>query len=273
MIRHESTNCAIALNNMGVSMLERHCYRQAYQTFQDAVFAMKAALGVSSSPLDSSTSVQLAVHQKLQEAVHRVSNPQVSPISLPIDSVSDVTSITLIEWSPTNMNEIVLTRPIRIEVEEIPNNIISTSVSIVADLYTSILLYNFGLAHLCCSKASSKKSGQVLQQQLNESGLTLFKLSHSLLSKSFERVHSCQGPSQPTNSDNDINSSLAHFHPQLFFVSAILLQTLALTFLQDWGMAEQAKLCFERLSDLLQVAELQSEWMWCDRQRVTAGAA
>jgi hypothetical protein len=81
---------AVYLNNTGVSLLQRRCYRQAVETFRDAIIVIKAP-SPSSSPIEDHATSRgleapvlerrgcfLAMQEKLRVAAQRLSNPMPS---------------------------------------------------------------------------------------------------------------------------------------------------------------------------------------------------
>jgi hypothetical protein len=164
---------AIALNNMGVSLLERRAYRQGMETLNDAIFVMKRVLrppSISSQGFGKPTNSTSYAEAKIHRASRRMANPQPIPSAVSIDVVSQCATFSYSgtvlhgDWSSP------LSSPLRIEVTDL--------VSLEerdADLESSIMLYNFGLAHLYMAQLA--KTPITLQ----EGALKLFDMAYSVL--------------------------------------------------------------------------------------------
>lgn len=279
----EHYRSAIVLNNMAVTMMERHCYKDAFTTLKDAVFCMKCATSSASkaqhpahfspSDADYENSPQdlagtklkyqessacapskprslasrntFSCSDMLRRAVQRTSRREVScpihrtmalpdttcPLSLnqhlsissassfPSDSPLNMIATT----TATTSSAVPIIRPIRIDDVVLSANSLSVPTSgsssffVVSsrntDLYTAIILYNFGLTYICRSQqtqgsdrlgpssaeslSSSNQTNMNHQQEaapqeqdlngkLMEHGIHLLLLSRALLSSCFD---------------------------------------------------------------------------------------
>ena len=138
---------AIALNNMGISLIERKCYRQAWETLHEAV--QVACKGKSDA---------VAVGTYLSNALQRQCNPEVSKSKSPLhlEIVSDSSdSITCTHATQLTNAAIV----IRLEAFE------ST---IDAQVDSAVILHNYDMAalYLALAYPVSKITGQLLQNCL-----------------------------------------------------------------------------------------------------------
>jgi hypothetical protein len=142
---------AIALNNMGVSLLERRAYRQGMETLKDAIFVMKRVLRSSSRAQGTtSDSTTNDTEAKVCRAAKRMANPRAVPSALCIGAVSHggTSSRNLLQGSVLReASSSPFTFPIRIEAADLdyPDDR-------DPDLEAAIMLYNFGLAQLCMAK-------------------------------------------------------------------------------------------------------------------------
>jgi hypothetical protein len=169
---------AIALNNMGVSLLERRAYRQGMETLKDAVFVMKRVLrppsissqGLCKTPNDSMSNAEAKVHR----ASKRMASPRPLSSAISIDVVSqcatfshrsNLSGSSLHGGSPSSS----LSSPLRIEATDLISLEDRDS-----DLESSIMLYNFGLAHLCMAKLVKTP------MKLQKVALQLFNMAYSL---------------------------------------------------------------------------------------------
>lgn len=192
---------ALALNNMAVTMMERHCYEQAFLTFQDAVMAIRLAAAASSfnqkhdnikqqqQQPDEITSHQRLVLESLKRAHQRTSRPEVCrrqlsqqlqyPISLTVVTISHHDSCPL-----TDDDFVVPTFPsyylIRLDdvdliakgYEDYNNN----NANEVLDHYYEdvtlakmVTLFNYGICSLCVAQSMTNNDTIV---NVNQNGNT-----------------------------------------------------------------------------------------------------
>jgi hypothetical protein len=170
---------AIALNNMGVSLLERRAYREGMETLKDAIFIMKRVLRplpISSQEFSKTPNSTTDADAKVERASKRMANlhPILSAVS--IDVVSrcatfshrSVLSGSVLRGSSSSPPRY----PLRIEATDfVPLGEEDRN----SDLESSIMLYNFGLAHLCMAKLAKTPI------KLQEGALTLFNMAYSVL--------------------------------------------------------------------------------------------
>jgi hypothetical protein len=135
---------AVALNNIGISLLEQSCFEQAYETMQDALIIMKkVCVEDETSPLTMAD-----LDFKLKLADERYANPRPNNYSEApffFKSVSDdpsATEIDLMLHEHQQTDQCVYA--IRLE----SMNLESCSIP-DPFFYCSIILLNFGSAHLC----------------------------------------------------------------------------------------------------------------------------
>jgi hypothetical protein len=166
---------AIALNNMGVSLLERRAYREGIDTLKDAIFVMKRVLrpppmcsrGFGKAPYSTSDA-----EAKVERASKRVANTQPIPSTVSIDVVSRCATFSHRSQHSGSVLDGGSSSPLRIEVTDLVSMGEGNS---TFDLESSIMLYNFGLAHLCAAKLAKTPTN------LQEGALTLFNMAYSIL--------------------------------------------------------------------------------------------
>lgn len=175
---------AIALNNMGVSLLERGAYRNAIDTMKDAIAIMRTIFpqngAVHSAPHNFN------IDSKLQLAAQRLASPETSRAPL---------SVQTIPFSEDNINAMKdalrygpsgsVFFPLRIEISDF--NCRGRDI----DLESSIFLYNFGIAHLCMARVHPKSAAK-----LRDGALKLFDLAHSILASQCAKA---QDPADQTH--------------------------------------------------------------------------
>jgi hypothetical protein len=164
---------AIALNNMGVSLLERRAYREGMDTLKDAIFVMKLVLrpppicsrGFGKTPYSTSDA-----EAKVKRASKRMANPQPIPSTVSIDVVSRCAIFSHRSDSGSVLHG-GSSSPLRIEA----NDLVSLEGNSALDLESSIMLHNFGLAHLYMAKLAK------MPINLQKGALTLFNMAYSVL--------------------------------------------------------------------------------------------
>jgi hypothetical protein len=165
---------AIALNNIGVSLLERKAYRQGMETLSDAIFVMQRVLrspSISSQGSDRTPNSTSYAEAKVHRASKRMANPQPIPSAMSIDVVSHCATFSHRSYSVSLLHG-GSSSPLRIEAADLVSPVDRDN-----DLESSIVLYNFGLAHLCMAKFATTPI------TLQEGALKLFNMVYSILAK------------------------------------------------------------------------------------------
>jgi hypothetical protein len=242
---------AIALNNMGVSLLERGCYDLARETFQDAVCVMKEVFASSSRqqeepgkrPLSAST-----LDDKLQKASCNLSHT--SSFEAAHNSKIDLCVLTEEESATVigaalcqellSASSLTTTFLVRMEGK------LDQGCASHLDISSSIILYNYGNAYKCLATTAETAA---CAKQFCQGAFQLFQLSHSLLEK--------------TNLQDDDEGDLELFVP---IMSILILQNLV-SFALILGMECEAQTYYSQLlhqqeylkevMDLLLVASIQ----------------
>ena len=165
---HFNYRGAVCLNNIGVSLLEQHAYRQAMTTFTDAITVMKLVFRTESS------CPSLKVESKLQRAAQCLATPQsicAPSIAVISQDDADILIKSPFPYEPSSTTVF----PIRIRSSEIECE------SGNVDIESAIMLFNFSLAHYCLAKLESNALCRKLK--LQNSSLKLFRVSQSILAK------------------------------------------------------------------------------------------
>jgi hypothetical protein len=179
---------AVHLNNTGVSLLQRRCYRQAMKTLSDALSIMKAV----SSRLDASSTeaptlqgkeFSTDIQGKLRDAAQRLASPRPSTAemckNISVQVLSDDSSPTAVE--PSLLGEACDTGSpcsqviYLIQMEpadfEVPNEK-------DAAYESSTILYNYGMAYRCLSSLSTSIP---FTPKLDNGAFQMFYLAYSTL--------------------------------------------------------------------------------------------
>jgi hypothetical protein len=169
---------AIALNNMGVSLLERRAYREGMETLKDAIFIMKRVLRplpISFQELSKTPESTSDADAKVERASKRMANLRPIPSAVSIDVVSRCATFSHRSDSGSVLHgssSSSLRYFLRIEATDFVS---LGEEGRDSDLESSIMLYNFGLAHLCMAKLAK------MPIKLQEGALTLFNMAYSVL--------------------------------------------------------------------------------------------
>jgi hypothetical protein len=113
---------------------------------------------------------------KVERASKRMANPQPIPSIVSIDVVSRCATFSHRSHSGSVLHG-GWSSPLRIEATDLVSVGEENS---SADLESSIMLYNFGLAHLCMAKLA-KTTVNLKEGALKEGALTLFNMAYSIL--------------------------------------------------------------------------------------------
>jgi len=234
---------SLALNNMAITMIERSCYGQAYETLKDATFALAAASRalVSEYTGDNqshSSSSALEVQTRLQAAYIRSAHPDPSPLRLfPINVISLNSRVKSADFSFKAITEQVRVQTL-IRVDSNDTELLE-NMEECFDLSSAIILYNYAIVSLAQADVIARRSKR-RSKALKESAIKLLTLSGDLLSRLYE---ACEE---------------SYILSRVIFISATLLQTLSQTLLSA-GQVQEAESCISTLQFLGRVAEDEME--------------
>jgi hypothetical protein len=187
--RTDAYKCVIALNNIGVSLMERGAYLQAAQTFKEAVVALQLAMRVG-LPLDfdEQHAVSLAaIHESVRSAYQRVAKSVLSSVATRTECLHapevSVRSISNDEWDPIVMKSILadsehsfFSNPLCIRIE--PSTCGFEQELGDCELNAAILLQNFGVAQMCLLATTSIREKTCRYQS---GAMKLFRIAYTIL--------------------------------------------------------------------------------------------
>jgi hypothetical protein len=193
---------AIALNNMGISLIERHCYGQALETLTDAFSLLKVSAGVQdttrSSPLTRCSKESAGKHHL---ALQRLAQPQ--PCKRRAVMIEVLTSKSSQNPTRSVVEDSSSPKICSIRIDDVDFSDRSIDRFYFA-FECATLLHNLGLAHICMSYATgrpntklvmAKSSAMSCAIKYNTRAIRLFRLSHSLYAKALsENSSSVQDP-------------------------------------------------------------------------------
>jgi len=166
----------VHLNNVGVSLLQRRCYRQAMLTFGDAIAIMKALSPAKASednsfdhaPVLPAIEVSSDIEGKLKRAAQRLAKPIPSKIpsmgALPLEVLSD-DEILKAEANTAKLYLICLDT-IEFEAADYSE----------FNFVSSVILYNHGIAYRCLGALSSSLP---FVEKLDKGALHMFTLAYA----------------------------------------------------------------------------------------------
>jgi hypothetical protein len=190
---------AISLNNTGVALLERRCYRQGLRTLSNAVAVMNAAFrrieeqkgGDEVSPADEP---HYGINTMLHQATQRLAYPEIlvenrtlSHYDLKV--LSDYQNPSVLQEqpnhytpsispSPTSSTHCTISYLLRIEALDC-----EAPTKHIYDLQSSIILYNFAIAYRCMADVTDDLHSK---HELLVAAMQLFHLSYSILTTASE---------------------------------------------------------------------------------------
>lgn len=174
----QSYRSAIALNNIGVSLLERGCFEAASETLKDATALIKATLRDGETSCGNSvTDIEHKVHlarQRLSDAFNKDCTGRES-IQVEVFTANNLRSKSIGHFS----EEAPPGKVYAILIEDFDSK------GANKESLTAILLFNLGVAYYSVSKAtkSSKSSNKKAFGKFSNGALRLFRIAHSLFSK------------------------------------------------------------------------------------------
>ena len=167
IVDYNTYRCAVALSNMGVSLLERRSYSEAVDTFKDAVAVMKGTFNKNIK------------HQNmngeyfLEQAYRRTAAPRSAPGKSFVEILSStgLTSTVTSIMHRHGRDQFPPCFPIRIENFQTEERNV--------DLDSSIILHNFATGYLCLSRVAPSRCQA---HYCRAAALKLAKLAHLTLS-------------------------------------------------------------------------------------------
>lgn len=232
--QHVNFRAAFALNNIGVTLLERHCYKQAIRTLRDAVLVMKMACRGEASgslqPFDAVAGKNLGsidVSLMMRRANLSLSNPR--RVEGPSNGLYPVVGISD-EADTDDMDAVLAVCPLKTTVV-FPFRFDPTPGPEYYDKDVSLscttILLNFGFACLCRSRIVPEAG----KKGLLENASKVFKLCQSVLA---------------TQSSN---CSDHHHLRKVFFLGHVVVGSLIHT-LQAAGRSTEANMYIPKLASL-----------------------
>jgi hypothetical protein len=241
---------AIALNNVGVSFLERRDYRQAVETLADAIQVMRSTFRlnqINAANLEAFTTVPTETDVMLQKAMQRIASTSsqfsMGPIEVYSHDDSDLASIkAAAQYGPSSS----VAFPIRIRCCEY-----TESEENDFDVQSAIILRNYGIALACLARMNCNTRTDRLRQK----AMKVFRLGQSLICSRIA-----------AQSDAVLQS-------RSLLISAMLLNDIVQV-LHELGLSMEASVVHERIMRLATVMkELESMGGFGEPSSMAAAAA
>lgn len=171
--RNHDCRGAIALNNMGVSLLEQKAYSEAMETLKDSVIVMKVAFQQESCTNFRDTGI--LVEEKLDRACQRLSTQRLEADPTLIEGLRHDGGFATLQSLVTKQDPILSESLFPVRIEQLDDH-----EDIENSLKTAIIMHNFSIAHFCMSKTPVNDE---VRARLVEGGLRLASVSYGILSK------------------------------------------------------------------------------------------
>jgi len=158
---------SVALNNAAVSMMERSCCRQAFETLKAAAFATKAVQAACARSADLSFDraqdtleiTRLKLLEKLKRADRLMSRPSPMPLAIPINVFPHDATPSSIFLTSAETRQCIHHSERIAQNQKFCLNMIRIETANVDlwderewDLLTAIIVFNFAVSYICYSK-------------------------------------------------------------------------------------------------------------------------
>jgi hypothetical protein len=169
---------ALAINNSGVSLLEKGHFREAQKTFWEALTFMKQALKPSTA-FSTSTNV----HETLQSVSNRLVRAQVNPVltAFEICAFEDGDDLSNIQSSLKYGPSSSIFFPFRIRSSQDPTfcHVMEKEL----DRPMAIILYNRALSHFLWGQSDMLSRSKMVQEKHSHAALSCLSMAQSVLSQ------------------------------------------------------------------------------------------
>ena len=238
----EHYRVAVALNNMGVALLERGAYCQAMKTLKDSILVMKGILRTSSK-----CTVGDDIQTKIDMATKRLMSPQPVPSTLPVTILSHDGSLLYSSMKSVLTQGDFCAVLVRIE----PLDLRSPEHQ-DTDLESAIILYNFAIAHICMAKHSDSTTDV---KQFREGSLKLLEMACDIAAEEVP----CKDRMEEEENDDDSEDKFGELR---LLLSAAALKNL-IEVLADMGRIAEATEYHQRFIILgNSLDEMEAMFVW-----------
>lgn len=162
---------AFALNNMAISMIEKSCYTQAFETLKQAATVARSASLVD----DQGRNGAQQSLECLKLASSRLLRPELSPLFVPTSVLMQDVGLNPSDFLPQNRDTGYSL--IRMETNGIEFNDDDWALAVAT------ILHNFAVAHLCRTRSSEENTFDV---KLRNAAVKMLGMAGSLLSTIFK---------------------------------------------------------------------------------------
>ena len=179
MTKSSYASAAIALNNIGVSLLERGCYQSATKTLQDALSVLR--FGFKKEDGTEEAAVALKLHKAMQRLsnrqFHTTSQGRQQPIWIRTISSSDLSHAASMVFDGGFANGEAYT----IRIDDVDMDTMSND---SPDAECAMILHNFALSYLCMSRVVTS----LRCKRLRDGALKLCSAAQTILNNGRERA-------------------------------------------------------------------------------------
>lgn len=139
----QTYKCVVALNNHGITLLERRCFEQGLATLRDAMDALRSLMAA----WETSSRCTVDVERYLQDCFLRLANPRSTKQCL--DFHIHTLTGDLTHQLPNKSGQMSIVNPIRVD----DLSFDASSLGDDLDLTAAIVMHNFAIANWFASKA------------------------------------------------------------------------------------------------------------------------
>lgn len=202
---------AIALNNLAIHLLEKHCYRQAQETFQDAILLMKHA----KSHIPLRRSHQQECYQKYNSALKvatQVLNAKTNIKNLLMIQTILTSTINHFSVFQRIISDSCVSNIYPILIDDID---CSTTIDCDNDYECAIMLYNYSLVSVAFSHCQVTRASIPMRSHNLKSAIQLLQMSHCTFSNMMLR-----------DNDHDSIMETTSCSPELLIFEALIVNNL-----------------------------------------------
>jgi hypothetical protein len=168
--------CAIALNNIGVQLLQRSSFKQAVQVLKDAVYTIRIAFPTKSSASNTSHNPAACDTERLiADATKKLYNPL----------SSNPKTVDVCSWDLQRIDVLNIERMINQVLSASTINLVPVTIDMIdieleersADFQAALILYNFALAHV----GLASRPQECARTEFLKGALRMLQLSHAIV--------------------------------------------------------------------------------------------
>jgi hypothetical protein len=172
--RDRAYKAVISLNNAGVSLLHRHLYTEAVDTFKDAIRLMRFSFFSGESSIPEADDFDRALQAASKRTSIKQAKVEDGVLVITItDQDSPHTVYATLERNPESM--------FCVNIEPVENYDACDSERLEAE--SAWLLYNYGIAHRCAAQSTLTQWNRATRCHINNTAFQIFEMAQSVAAK------------------------------------------------------------------------------------------